>query len=302
MSTGGDTSGVPTVSGTSRTLKLPTFSGGTEKDDLSPLDFVERIEAYCKATKRDANDECNEMHLALRGNATIWWRTLKRKGIDISKWKEVKKEFLETYAPTITGRTAHAIGQLEQKSNESVNDFFGRLDQIIDEMMTSYPDGTTKSAKAFEEARNHIQKYLFVGGLRETLRTDVLKVAPSNLIDAFKEACKSEVIHKRQNSSVFAIEDIQDNEAPDDLDEEEIAAINQRRFKMGKRPLTRRRFNAAEVKCYNCNKMGHISKNCTAPRKKPIRAISDDKTEDESNTGHEHPGVNAIQDDSLDFW
>ena len=114
-------------------FKLPTFSGGVEKDDLNPQDFVERIETYCQAMKRDPNDECTEMHLALRGNATIWWRTLKRRGINTKIWNDVKAEFLQTYAPTITGQTAHAIGQLEQKGTESVNDYFGRLDQIIED-------------------------------------------------------------------------------------------------------------------------------------------------------------------------
>jgi hypothetical protein len=51
---------------TTRSLKLPTFSGGVEKDDLSPQDFVERIETYCKAMKRDVDDNCTEMHLALQ--------------------------------------------------------------------------------------------------------------------------------------------------------------------------------------------------------------------------------------------
>jgi hypothetical protein len=70
----------PTVVKCTRSLKLPTFSGGLEKDDLSPLNFVEQIETYCKATKRDINDECTEMYLALRGNTMFWWKMLKRRG------------------------------------------------------------------------------------------------------------------------------------------------------------------------------------------------------------------------------
>jgi hypothetical protein len=31
-----------------RSLKMPTFSGGTEKDELEPLDSVERIETHWK--------------------------------------------------------------------------------------------------------------------------------------------------------------------------------------------------------------------------------------------------------------
>jgi hypothetical protein len=102
------TSSMPIVTGT-RSLKLPTFSGGHDKDDLSPLDFVERIETYIKSAKRDENDSCVEMHLALRSNALLWWRTLSQRDIDVNIWKDVRKEFLDTYAPKITGQTAHAI-------------------------------------------------------------------------------------------------------------------------------------------------------------------------------------------------
>jgi hypothetical protein len=283
------------VTGT-RNLKLPTFSGGLEKDDLSPLDFVERIEAYCKATKRDANDECNEMHLALRGNATIWWRTLRRRGIDTGKWPEVKKEFLQTYAPTITGQTAHAIGQLEQKSSETVNDYFGRLDQIIEEMMSAVTLANKDQAGG-ETVRNHMQKYLFIGGLKEPIRTDVLKETTTTLAQALKEASKSELIHKKQGK-IFSLDDDMEENQDLDLDEDEIAAINHRRMRMGKRPFRKR--NPTDIKCYNCNKRGHISKNCTAPRQRNIRAIDENREQPEENVTTSGP-ILAIQED-LDFW
>jgi len=292
----------PTVVTGTRNLKLPTFSGGVDKDDLNPRDFVERIETYCQATKRDPNDECIEMHLALRGNATIWWRTLKRRGINTNLWTEVKAEFLQTYAPTITGQTAHAIGQLEQRSMESVNDYFGRLDQIVEEMMASLTLTQSQNAGG-EAARNHIQKYLFIGGLRESLRLDVLKAKTISLADALKEASKSELIHKKQGK-IFSIEEELEESNEPDLDDEEIAAINHRRMKMGKRPFKKRFGNRnmtnEEVKCYNCNRMGHIAKNCNAPRKGQIRAIDDGETTETESMDQPQP-IMAIHD-QLDFW
>jgi Retrotransposon gag protein/Zinc knuckle len=297
-------SGTTTVVTGTRSLKLPTFSGGVEKDDLNPQDFVERIETYCQAMKRDQNDECTEMHLALRGNATIWWRTLKRRGINTNLWAEVRKEFLQTYAPTITGQTAHAIGQLEQKGTESVNDYFGRLDQIVEEMMTSLILTPTQ-ASGGEVTRNHIQKYLFIGGLKESIRTDVLKATPSSLTEALREASKSELIHKKQNQTkIFAIEDETDDQNEMDLDDEEIAAINNRRMRMGKKPFNKRNFtrnpNPEDIKCYNCNKTGHIARNCKLPQKRRVRAIDEEETQEDEQYESPQP-ILAIQN-GLDFW
>jgi hypothetical protein len=302
----------PIVTGT-RSLKLPTFSGGQDKDDLSPLDFVERIETYVKSAKRDENDSCVEMHLALRSNALLWWRTLSRRGIDVNVWKEVRKEFLNTYSPKITGQTAHAIGQLEQKATETVNDYFNRLDQIFDEMLMSFPPVPTSQLTTYNDLRNHVQKQLFTGGLKESLRVEVLKAQSATLMDSLKEASKVELILKKPANRLFAIDETDDDEHETDLDEDEIMAINQRRKKMGKRPIRGRRNNFSnngnsnngsnnDIKCYNCNKSGHISKNCTAPRRKPIRSLQDEQR-DEENEGRQPASINSIQErNNLDFW
>ena len=54
-----------------------------------------------------------------------------------------------------------------------------------------------------ETVRNHIQMYLFIGGLKEPIRTDVLKRGTSSLAEALKEASKSELIHKEQNKIFY---------------------------------------------------------------------------------------------------
>jgi hypothetical protein len=112
------------------------------------------------------------MHLALRGGATIWWRTLTRRKINVGLWTEVRKAFLETYAPTMTGQTAHAVGSMQQRAGETVNDYFGRLDQILDEIVASFPAVELVHKNTHDDLREHIQKFLFVGGLPETRNTE----------------------------------------------------------------------------------------------------------------------------------
>ncbi len=289
-------------------MKLPTFSGGSDKDDLPPRDFVERIEAYCKALKKDTNDECTEMQLALRGNATIWWRSLARRGISNGVWADVKQEFLSTYQPSVTGKTAHAIGQLEQKGTETINDYFNRLDQVIDEMMASATQPTTSTKTIYDNVRNHIQKYLFIGGLRENLRIEVQKTEPTSLAEALKAAGKTELILKRETSKIFSVEDnplTPTGNDDDDLDDEEIAALNAWRAKRGKKPMQRRNTNLQDVKCYNCNKMGHISRNCRAPRK-AVRSMDEQRNnekQEEDTSQEERNYVQSLRDgNNMDFW
>jgi hypothetical protein len=166
------------------------------------------------------------MHLALRGNALLWWRNLKRRGINVNVWKDVRSEFLDTYAPKITGQTAHAIGQLEQKASETVNDYFNRLDQIFEEILASFPAVATSQVKTYDNLRNHIQKQLFTGGLKESICVEVLKAQSATLMDSLKEASKVELILKKPVNQLFAIDETED-EHETDLDEDEIMAINQ---------------------------------------------------------------------------
>lgn len=301
---GSRATGSTTVTGT-RTMKLPTFSGGTEKDEITARDFVERIEAHCRVLNKTENDACNEMHLVLRGNAANWWRTLARRDIDPTNWTQVKKEFLDTYATKLTGHTAHAIGQLEQRVGESPDEYFGRLDQVIEDMVTDYPDEhKTRTSPAantwdqgykdtFKNFRNYVQKYLYIGGLRENLRADVLKANPSTLVDALKEARKSNLIATKQKG-IFSVDEENTNKTEEDLDltEEEIHAINQRRAKFGRKPFNTQK--KGPIKCYNCNKLGHIARNCNQGQRRNIRSI-----EEGQETQH-NDQIQSIH--GQDFW
>jgi hypothetical protein len=177
-----------------------------------------------------------------------------------------------------------------------------------------FPAVPTSQLTTYSDLRNHIQKQLFTGGLKESLRVEVLKAQSATLMDSLKEASKVKLILKKPaNHRLFAIDETDDDEHETDLDEDEIMAINQRQKRMGKRPIRGQRNNFSgnnngnsnqsnDIKCYNCNKLGHISKNCNAPRRKPIQSIQDEQR-DEEDGGRQSEVINLIQErDNLDFW
>jgi hypothetical protein len=134
------------------------------------------------------------------------------KKIQTSMCKEVMKAFLDTYAPKITGQMAHTIGQMEQRTSETGNDYFNRLDQIINKMLSSFMAVVTSQVKTYEDVRNHMQKHLFTSGLIGNIQVEVLKVQPAMLMDSFKESYKTKLILKRPNHGIFAIEENNDIE------------------------------------------------------------------------------------------
>jgi len=93
---------------------------GNGKDNVTPHDFIERIEAYCKATNNPANAECNEMYLGLRGQAITWWDSMRISGKNTAVWSGIKYEFLIDYDYRITGESAFRLLTLRQKLGENV--------------------------------------------------------------------------------------------------------------------------------------------------------------------------------------
>jgi uncharacterized protein (UPF0305 family) len=150
------------------------------------------------------------------------------------------------------------------------------------------------------ETRKHFQKAIFIGGLRDDIRTGVLndKDARQTLVSAKKGAQTREYVEisKRRTltgTSVSAMKEMEDEidqigqeeeeEADDEYGEDEIALINRYRARIGKRPFRRggaRGRGGAPVrftgKCYNCDKPGHRSADCRQPRRSGIRAVDED--------------------------
>jgi hypothetical protein len=279
-------------------MKIPLFYGRSDgKDEICAEDLIGRIEALCKATGKGDDVKIQELYLALRDDAVKWYKALEMQDVNIKDWTAVKKQFLTDYQFKIEGAVAFKWEVMKQKPNEKVVDYFSRVNEEIEHYMEGV---ACRTETASIETRKHFQKGIFIGGLREEIRTGVLndKEARQSLIAAKKGAQTREYVEiskrrtltgaavsamKEMEEEIDRIGQDEEEEVEEDYEEDEIALINRYRSRIGRRPLRRggaRGRGGAPAKftgkCYNCDKPGHRSADCRQPRRNGIRAVDED--------------------------
>ena len=98
-----------------RTTDIPLFYGKKGKDTITPQQLVERLERASRIAGWDAlqnpgQRKTDEFFLSLRENALSWYNTLDDIiGYNKEDWDELKKKFLEAYAPKYSAKALFAF-------------------------------------------------------------------------------------------------------------------------------------------------------------------------------------------------
>ena len=116
----------------SELAKLPLFSGDG-KDQFTAEQWIERV-SRARTTSAWTPDQTNTfVYNALRGNALLWYDSLRRTGINRDAWDEFRPAFLESWSTVRTTRTATVnLADLKQGQSEAVTTFYPRVVKAVD--------------------------------------------------------------------------------------------------------------------------------------------------------------------------
>lgn len=303
-----------------RSTDLPLFYGETGRDSVTARHLIEKIDSAANIGIWDDARKYEEMFQIMRGNARTWFSGLKRTyGIRAGAYPQVKAKFLQMYDPTSVAKTTSLVlSEMYQRPHELVRDYYARILEGFEKMIDAKPEGIKTNTdedevevghevgylrcrtNALKDAENYILQQMFMSGLKTEIRIKVIEENKMTIGAAVDFAVETEVIladkSKKASSSVNAVNSepapgpaepehtINEIEVDYEMDDSELAAVNQVRAQKGQ-PLWRKRTsrpsgavssnynrsnnynnknngNKNENKCRYCKKFGHMQKEC----------------------------------------
>ena len=265
-----------------KSTELPLFYGRKDKDVIDPHDFLKRFETASEIARwvpvpaagaaPDLARKCQEFYMLLRDRALDWYRSLADiPDFNYNDWNLIKPEFVATYAPRYTARTAClSFGDLIQQNQEGVTDFYLRVSRAYHLLKETRPvdlfdvrrplcalDGADVAARAvavnefairvkkegIEDMGRYMIQQLFTAGLNEDIRIKTMEANEPTLTEAYKKALVFETILKDKRGAKALISSVQkpdDDTQGDDEDEEDLELleqVNAIRIKRGKKPI-----------------------------------------------------------------
>jgi Retrotransposon gag protein len=198
-------------------MDIPLFYGRKEKDTIMPQQLVFCLEKAASVAQwgnlpNPDERKTDEFYLSLRDDALSWYNTLNNIfGFNKEIWNDLKVKFLEAYAPKYTAKTLCICFQdLHQRPDETVQRSYNHVTDTFRNAYLTKPDhtvtyqgnlfGSTQAQcnQIMPQGVNRMQwlmlNTVFLGGLREDIRTRVLEEGPTEPDESAKLAREIESI------------------------------------------------------------------------------------------------------------
>ena len=296
-----------------KSTDLPWYYGIPTKETISASDLIDRLEAAAPIAGWDTDEKkIRELYLLFREEAIVWWKSTKKsEDCVITDWESVKKAFLLNYEPKITARTTCTnLADLAQRPNEVANRYYLRLFATFDKLQSTYPDNRKTvrfapvnaaaadaaeqikiKAEGIEDAFRFFEHQQFLAGLRDPIRSEVMKAGKATVTASKAFATELEAISMKDTLTPLTrgiascqMENADSESLPslaaDLLDDDELEMINAIRRRSGKQPFRRGNFkkpstsngnksngngnssNNGNISCRYCKKKGHMQREC----------------------------------------
>lgn len=279
-----------------RTTDIPLFYGIKGKDTITPQQLIDRLVIATRVARWDEQTKCDQFFLSLRDEALKWSNTLDNIiGFNKNDWDQVTQKFLEAYAPKFSAKTlCISFQDLKQRSSEDAQTFYNRVSETFRNAYSAKPDHVTTHvgerhglnqanannimAQGIKRMELLMMNTVFLGGLREDIRSRVLEEGPTQIEESVKLARDIEAILERKRDRAVFVASVGDEEDEDEevleVDEDEAEQITAVNFIRRKRGLPGLRFRIRKGtkgktgqkpwsgNCFNCNKPGHRAAQC----------------------------------------
>ena len=196
--------------------------------------------------------------------------------------RALRPAFIARFGPVhTTSGAVSAIADLKQKCSENAAAFMDRVKIAVDMLNYNVPEADRNAA--FRQGYVRMVVAQFGGGLHEDLRAKVFGVPnPPATIDGALTAASAAEAEKTNHKLVVSLVDETAKEEPSSTEEmlelekiskgvqDVLAKTRQGRRGQNSRATRNRGAgggnNFASYKCYNCNQMGHLRRQCPKPQ------------------------------------